>query len=40
LSQCWKKTSGQAGWNAQCDLQSNNTIDLGDLLVIAQHWLQ
>jgi uncharacterized membrane protein len=40
LSQCWKKTSGQAGWNAQCDLQPNGTIDLGDLLVVAQHWLQ
>jgi hypothetical protein len=40
LSANWKKTSSQSGWNAQCDLQPNNTIDLGDLLMIAQNWMQ
>lgn len=40
LSQCWKKTSVQAGWNAQYDLQPNGKIDLGDLLLIAQNWMK
>lgn len=40
LSAYWKKTSAQAGWKAQYDLQPNGVIDLGDLAAMAQHWLE
>ncbi len=40
LSAYWKKTSSQAGWKAQYDLQPNGAIDIGDLAVMAQNWLE
>jgi len=40
LSVYWKKTSAQAGWKAQYDLQPNGAIDIGDLTAMAQHWLE
>jgi hypothetical protein len=40
LSAYWTKSSSQAGWNVQYDLQPSGVIDLGDLLIVAQYWLQ
>ena len=40
LSVYWKKTSAQTGWNMQYDLQPNGVINVGDLAVMARHWLE
>lgn len=40
LSACWQKMPSQAGWNVLCDLQTNGKIDIGDLALMAENWLQ
>jgi len=40
LSTFWKRTSSYAGWKAQYDLQPNGAVDIGDLAVMAQNWLE
>jgi hypothetical protein len=42
LSAAWMTQQGQAGYNSACDISSpkNNAVNLSDLIVFANHWLQ
>jgi len=39
LADTWSLSSGQTGYNDLCDLIDDNTIDINDLAVFANHWL-
>lgn len=34
----WDKRPGQPGYNARCDLDGNNTVNVVDLLILADDW--
>jgi hypothetical protein len=42
LSAAWATSQGQANYNSSCDISNpkDNTINLADLIVFANHWLQ
>jgi hypothetical protein len=40
FSQSWLTSSGQPGYNEDCDLVDDNTINIADLTVFAENFLQ
>ncbi len=42
LSAAWQSAKGDVNWNRICDISIPNdrVIDLADLLVVANHWMQ
>jgi hypothetical protein len=41
FSQAWQTSSGDANYNAECDLTAiKGSIDLQDLIILSDHWLQ
>ena len=39
LAAAWNTSSGQAGFDSDCDLYQDNTIDLNDIAVFAEKWM-
>jgi hypothetical protein len=40
FSQSWLTSSGQPDYNEDCDLADDNTINLADLAIFAENFLQ
>jgi len=36
----WGKSSGQSGYDSNCDLDRNGTVDTSDRLMLAGNWGQ
>ena len=39
LMAAWQTSTGEDGWNSDCDVSPNGTIDLQDVLVFAGEWM-
>ena len=38
LANSWGRSTGQPGFEANCDLNNSNTVDVVDLLILADNW--
>ena len=40
FAEAWQAEAGEGNYNESCDIVDNNVIDINDLAVLAQYWLE